>query len=301
VRGPSFGAGRHPETSKAVRLALIGSLATLSLAGLAAPAGAASIDFRHIAARVTIVPQARSDVQVVIVKTSARMPLKVYQGMAGETVVQNASWTSWFWNPGPSCDRIDGQLIPRIFGAGAVSFDDLPQIVVYTPLDAKVMATGALFGAVGRADSLELMSAGCGDWTVANIKNALVVDSAGWNEVRSGRAGKMTVRIGGAASIHSQGVADGLQINVAGSGSVKVAEASGPVSVNIAGGGDIDIRGGHATTLSTHIAGSGDIKYEGVADTLDAHIAGSGEIDVAKVTGQVSKSIAGSGSIDVGR
>lgn len=284
-----------------MRLALTGTLAALSLAGLTAPASAASIDFRHIAARVTIVPQARDDVQVVILKTSPRMPLKIYQGMGGATVVGNAGWTSWFWNPGPSCDRIDGQLIPRLFGAGAVGFDDLPQIVVYTPMDAKVRASGAVYGVVGHADSLELMSAGCGDWTIANIKNALSVDLAGWNAVRAGHAGKLTVRIGGAASISSQGAADGLAIAIGGSGSVKVAEASGPVSVRIAGGGDIDIRGGHATTLGAHIAGSGDVKYGGVADTLDARIAGSGEIDVAKVTGPVSKSIAGSGSIDVGR
>lgn len=283
-----------------MRLALTGAIVAAALAGAAAPAEAASIDLRRVTARVTIVPQARPDVQVVMLKTNPRIPLRVYRSLGGDMVVADANWMDWlFWNLGTSCARSDGHLTPSRLGA-PIPYEDLPQIVVYTPMDARVQASGAIEGVVGHADSLTLMSGGCGQWTLADVKNDLNVDSAGWNEIRGGQAGRMFVRIAGSASIDERGAARGLEVDIAGSGAVRIGAASGPVSVHIAGGGDVDIAGGHATSLATHIAGSGDIRYEGVADEMDAGIAGSGQISVAKVTGPVHKTVTGSGAIDVG-
>jgi hypothetical protein len=275
-------------------------LAAICLAG-ASVAGAQTIAFKNIAARVVIIPEARSDVQVLFLKTNPRVPLRVVKLFNDTTQVQPADWTGWFWGPHMSCNDRDDQPTAHVPGLGEIAYDDLPQITVRVPMDAKVVAGGAIYGSAGRAQNLTLVIAGCGDWTVANVQDRLWVEFAGAGKLHTGSAGNMTLRIAGAATVTTTDVQNGLTLNVAGVGNVRVHNVSGPLDVHLAGGGDVRIDNGRATTMAVHIAGSGNVDYGGVADSLNANIAGSGEIRAAKVLGAVNKFIAGSGSVDVGQ
>ena len=279
---------------------LSGVLAAVLLAG-AGSAAAASVEFKNIDARVVIIPEQRADVQVIFLKRNPRMPMRVEKEFDGNTLVESGDWWESIFGPHADCNGIsDGSsaFVPRL---GAVAYDDLPQITVRTPMDATVIAGGAIYGSAGRAHSLHLTVAGCGEWTVANVEDDLSAVYAGSGRLHTGSAGRMSLKIMGASTATTTSVQNGLDINIAGVGDVRVGQASGPIGVRMAGGGNVRVDGGHATGLDVHIAGSGDVDYGGVADSLDANIAGSGFVTAAKVTGQVTKFIAGSGSVEVGQ
>ena len=275
-------------------------LAAVFLGG-AVPAGAQTVSFKNIAARVVIIPEPRSDVQVLFLKTNPRLPLKVVNLFNDTTQVQPANWGGLFWGPHADCGNEGDSPSVRAPGVGVIDYDDLPQITVRVPMNAKVIAGGAIYGSAGRSQNLRLVIAGCGAWTLANVENQLWVEFAGSGRLHTGSAGTMMLHIAGAATTTTTEVRNGLTINVAGVGNVRVGDVSGPLGVHLAGGGDVRIAGGRATTMAVHIAGSGMVDYGGVADSLDANIAGSGDIHAAKVIGAVNKFIAGSGTVDVGQ
>jgi hypothetical protein len=267
----------------------------------AGSAAAQTIEFRNVAARVVIIPEAQSDIQVIFLKTDPRQPLKVVKGMGDTTVVERTDWFGWFWGPHPNCNSSGGDpdtYVPKI---GEVAYADLPQITVRVPMDASVNAGGATYGSVGRSHSLHLRVAGCGEWTVANVQDDLTVVFAGAGRLHTGSVGNLRLNIAGAATTTTTAVQNGLMLEIAGVGNVHVGQASGDVGIHLAGGGNVRIDGGQATNLDIHIAGSGDVDYGGTAGSLSANIAGSGDIRAAKVTGAVNKFIAGSGSVEIGQ
>ncbi|HXQ10940.1 MAG TPA: DUF2807 domain-containing protein [Caulobacteraceae bacterium] len=277
-------------------LALVAGFAALGWAGLAS---AQSIEFRNVSARVVIIPEQRSDVQVIVLKTNPRLPLRISKSFGDRTIVNGGDWFGLFWGAHADCSGGDAPWtdVPSV---GRVAYADLPQITVRVPEDAVVEAGGAIYGSVGRSQSLHLRIAGCGAWTVANVAGGLDVVAAGSGRLHTGSAGRMSLSIAGASDATTTEVQDGLEVSIAGAGDVHVGQASGPVEVNMAGGGSVRIDGGRATSVGVNIMGSGDVDYGGVADTLQANIAGSGDIHAAKVLGAVSRSIAGAGSVEVG-
>ena len=275
-------------------------LLAVILLGCAGAAGAQTISFKDVTARVVIIPEQRSNVQVIFLKTNPRLPMKIVKLFGDTTQVQPANWTGWFWGPRAVCDSRDEHPDVTVPGVGDIDYDDLPQIAVRVPMDARVDAGGAIYGSVGRSRSLHLNIGGCGDWTLANVQNELKVQYAGSGRLHTGSAGKMTLQIAGAATVTTTEVENGLAVNIAGVGNVRMRKVSGPLGVHLAGGGDVHIDDGRATTMAVHIAGSGNVDYGGTADSLDANIAGSGDIRAARVIGAVNKFIAGSGSVDVG-
>lgn len=286
--------------------ALIGSgfglAATLFGATLfgAGEADAASVEIKDAVAKVTIIPEARSDVAVSIVRDDPHHPLKVSAWPDGRTVIQGGYFGGFFGGV-TECSARGGRSLVRVFGSGTLNPENMATIVVRTPLDAKVSAGGAVYGEVGRADSLDLRVTGCGDWVVANVRGRLAIGDSGSGDVRTGMSGQLKVSATGSGDIYARSVANGLEANIAGSSDIHIAEASGPLKVRITGSGDLGIGGGHASDMDVFIAGSGDVTFKGVADSLSAFVAGSGDINIAKVTGPVKKSVAGSGDVNIGR
>lgn len=283
-----------------------GLLAGAALAfALAGTAGAATVELRNLAARVTIVPEARSDIQVTVVRTNPRLPVRVREQRLGErAVVEGDVGPNWLrlWLGGrvASCPEDGERPSVKVLGAGSVAYDDLPQIVVRTPPQARIRSRGVVLGAIGRSQAVDLAVAGCDRWTIANVRDDLKVRYAGEGRVRAGSAGRLMLKIVGSGEVSANQIARGLGVEIAGSGDVTVAQASGPVKVEIAGDGSVRVGGGHAAAVVAKIAGSGDVDYGGTADSLQASIAGSGDVHAARVTGRVAKSIAGSGRVSVG-
>jgi hypothetical protein len=278
--------------------------ATLLGAALCATgASAASVDIKNAVARVTVIPEQRSDVQVTVVKDDPHRPLKVSAWPDGRTVVEGGYFGGGlFGGMGvTSCNSNGGRPYVRVFGSQTLTYDNMAQIVVRVPLDAHVAAGGAVFGEVGRSDSLDLHIAGCGDWVVANVKGRLSLSDTGSGDVHTGTAGEIKISTAGSGDVYTHAISNGVEANISGSSDIKIEQASGPMKVRISGSGDLGIGGGHASDLDVFIAGSGNVTYKGVADTVSAFVAGSGDVNVARVTGAVKKSIAGSGDVNIGR
>ena len=270
-----------------------GGLAALLCAAGAASA-APSVEIKDAAATVTVIPENRSDIEVTMAQTNRSLPLTITRD--GDVV------------------RIDGglRLQPKIchgalgvqrvsvIGLGDFSRASLPVVVVRTPMDARVAAGGAVFGAVSRSGSLTLSNSGCGDWTAANVAGPLVVHVAGSGDLHAGEAASADVAISGSANVLTRDVRGGVRARISGSGDLGVAAVVGPLDARVVGSGDVTVHGGEVTAMTVAIAGSGDVRFDGVAQSLNASITGSGDVTVRKVLGSVSRRVAGSGDIRVG-
>ena len=165
-----------------MRAFLIVGVASAALLGATA-AQAASVQIKDAAARVVVIPEDRTDVKVEFLTTNPGLPLTV-RTEGGKTIVDGDLGSMAIKN----CRTINGATTVSVNGK-SYSWDNLPQIVVHVPMDAEVAAGGAVFGSVGRTNSLELSNAGCGDWTVANVEGAMRISQAGSGDTRTGSAG----------------------------------------------------------------------------------------------------------------
>ncbi len=274
-------------------IALLGGAAVWPSAAAAQPPPA--VEIKDAVAQVTVIPEDRGDIRVEVLRQNPRLPLKVKVGRA-RTVVDGGI--------GPqrvrSCSSAGPEAGVRLAGAGEVAFKDLPQIVIRAPRDVDVTAGGAVFGAVGRARSLTLGAAGCGDWTVGNVERRLRLSLAGSANARTGTAGEAKLRVTGSGDISTADVRGRVDVDVAGSGEVRVRSVAGPLHVHVAGSGDVAVLGGQASAMTATVAGSGAIVFGGVAENLDARIAGAGDVRVRQVRGRVKKSVMGSGAVRIG-
>jgi len=261
----------------------------------AGAAQAASIEIKDAVARVTVVPEDRSDVRVEIVRANPQLPLQV-RSMGGRTVVD-----------GDLDRRINGcrgegeNIRVRVRGVGEFGWNDLPQVVIRTPRNVDLDAEGAVFGSIGRSASLELGNAGCGDWTIANVDGRMHISEAGSGNARTGSAGSAKLRVAGSGNITTAAIRGPVDVSIAGSGDVRVASVSGPLEIQVAGSGDVHVGGGHANAMEVLVAGSGDVEFAGVADRLKARVMGSGDVRAREVRGEVVKTVMGSGDVVVGR
>jgi hypothetical protein len=271
----------------------ISAVTALALAAAGA-ATAANLEIRNAAVRVTVIPEARSDIGVSVVKANPHMRLRMMR--VGERVVIDGG----LGFRSPNCTHDLGRRGVRVWGMGFVPYDDLPHVVVRTPLDSKVSAGGAVYGVIDRASSLEISNGGCGDWSVANVAGPLTIRMAGSGDLRAGDAGTVHVRIAGSSDVFLRTVHDGLDSASSGSGNLHAETVTGPLHVRIAGSGDVTVPAGQVTDMGVAVAGSGDIRFGGAAQNLDATIVGSGDVSVGRVTGRVSKRVAGSGSVTIG-
>lgn len=285
---------------------------TLGVAALAVMAGGAAeaatvIEIKDAAARVTVVPENRSDVQVRMITTNRALPLEVRE--RGDRVVldgnlrrriRNCSGMNRGLHFGDRDERGGSAVNVEVRDVGRVNWENLPQIVVRTPMDAKVEVSGAVFGTIGRANSVSLDNAGCGDWTIANTRGKLDVDVAGSGDTRAGAAGSFHVSIAGSGDATAAAVSGPMRVDIAGSGDVRAGSINGRLDVNIAGSGDVKVGAGRASDVDVDIAGSGDVDFNGPTQNLSVNVMGSGDVKVARVTGQISRNIMGSGSVYVG-
>jgi len=267
--------------------------AGLLTSGAACAAPEVQID--HAVVRVIVSPEPRTDIKVDIVRTNPRLPLRVWTFL-GQTHVEGG----FAANHVRDCRGPASQPSVYVEGVGPVGADAMPQIVIHTPMDARVHAGGAVFGQVGRSASLDLSNAGCGAWQVGNVRGKLKISVAGSGEVRAGQAGEAELMAAGSGAILTREVAGPVAAMNVGSGDIEVASVRGPLNARIAGAGHVRVAAGHASVMQASIAGSGDIALAGVADSLKASVVGSGDVRVGRVTGQVTKAIVGSGEVRIG-
>lgn len=274
------------------------TLAVLAIASTAAGAAAAapSLKIKDAVVRVVIIPENRPDVKVEFLTTNAALPLTVRQD--GDQVVVDGDLKM---NRINGCNSRNGKVSVRVRGVGEVAYDNFPQVAIRMPMNVKVQAGGAVFGDIGRSDSVELGNAGCGDWTIANTKGKLEVAQAGSGGAKAGTSSQAEFSIAGSGDVSAQAVTGDLETNIAGSGDIWVASVNGKFEANIAGSGNITVAGGRSRAVDVSVMGSGDVTFNGEAADVDVSVMGSGDVKVARATGPVKKHVGGSGDVIIGQ
>lgn len=261
----------------------LGALAATTF--LASTAQAQEVEIENAVARVVVIPEDRTDIQVTVDQGSAGLPpievrrrgndVRIDGGLRRR--IQNCRSGGYVADP----TQMPQGVSVTVRDHGTVEMADAPLIIIRTPMRARIDAGGAVWGAIGRSDSVELGAGGCGDWSVANTR------------------GDLSIAIGGSGDVRA-GTAEALEVAVGGSGDVTVASINGPADVAIGGSGEVQINSGRASAFEVAIGGSGTVVFNGEVGDLDVAIAGSGDVRVARVTGQVQRTIVGSGDIRIG-
>jgi hypothetical protein len=271
---------------------LLAASAAVALAACAA--SAASVEVKDAVARITVIPENRTDVKIDVIQANSRLPLEV-RTFAGRTIVDGRLGRRI-----RDCRGSGENVTVHVRGVGEVPWREMPQVVIHTPRDVDLDAGGAVWGSVGRSASLKLGNAGCGDWTVGNVEGNMRVSQAGSGNTRAGSAAQAKIRVAGSGDTALGDIRGGLDVDIAGSGDVTAASVAGPFGVHVAGSGDVKVASGHATTMNVAVAGSGNVDFGGTADSLRARIAGSGDVRAREVKGPVSKTVMGSGGVTIG-
>lgn len=269
-------------------------------AALAALAGGAAqaqvLEIHHAAVRITVIPEARSDVAVQQVRGSAEAPIAITRRGADAVV------TGDLRKKVRGCDNDDDRPSIQLSGFRRLHQDEMAELIVRTPMDAKIsIAGGAAVGAIGRTNSLELTKSGCTDLTVANVAGLFRMRESGAGDLKVGTVGSGEVTVAGASDIEMAGALRGLDLKVSGAADVTVRHVSGPLSARLSGVGDIDVQDGEVDAMTATISGLGEIDFGGRAKTLDATVSGLGEISAREVTGRVTRHVSGGGSVKVAR
>lgn len=288
------------------------SVAAACFVGVAATSGPASaqaptpgLRIEHAAARVLVIPEARSNVSITVQGGDARLPVLRVRTEGGVVVVEGGldrridgcGGYGIVFKTGPHRDQT---MRVGVRGIGPLTLDRLPVITARVPMDASVTAGDAVWGEVGPSNSLKLGNKGCGDWTVGDVRGPLSVALSGSGDARGGNAGSVQIAVSGSGDVTLRDVG-ALTASVVGSGGIKVGRANGPVSARISGSGGINVDEGRAPNVAASVVGSGDFRFGGEAGAVAARVAGSGDIRVAHASGPVSRSVVGSGDVIVGR
>ncbi|MBC6980614.1 GIN domain-containing protein [Caulobacter sp. 17J80-11] len=291
-----------------MKVQLFIAAAAAALCAASAASAAPEVEIENAVARVVVIPEARSDIAVDVRQGRADLPqLTVSQRGGGKVEIDgDLDRRIQGCNYHGGASTLDAAVNPpenlviNVRGLPPVKLADAPLITLRVPMDVNIDAGGAVFGSIGRSDSLELGAAGCGDWTVANSKGEMKISVAGSGDVAAGTSASLQASIAGSGDVRT-GATQALRASIAGSGDVRVARVDGPIDASIAGSGDVSVDAGRASRLKASIAGSGDVRFGGTADTLNASVIGSGDVRVGAVTGSISKSVMGSGDVVVGR
>jgi len=270
---------------------LAAAAATVVAAG---GAEAATIELRDAVARVTVVPQDRSDIKVEIVRDHPKLPMSVT--VSGDRTILDGRLGRQIRD----CHGMGESARINVRDVGRIGYDEMPEVVIYTPKAVKVEANGAVIGAVGRSASLELRNSGCSNWTLADVAGEAEIGQSGAGNVKMGAAGSLDVRLSGAGSLRAVAVRDGMDADLSGAGGVTIGSFAGPLDAKVSGVGQVRISDGHASRVKASVSGIGGVDFGGTADELQASISGLGSIRVRAVTGPISKSVSGAGRIKVG-
>src|SRR3954466_10992025 len=109
-----------------MRIPMILAAATATAALCAGAAQAASVEVKDAVARVTVIPENRSDIKVEFISSNPRLPLEV-RSFAGRTIVDG------HLRHIRDCRGSAENVSVEIRDGGRFGWKDLPQVVIRTP------------------------------------------------------------------------------------------------------------------------------------------------------------------------
>ena len=261
------------------------SLNTLILAAIAvaAPslAQAASVELKNLYATVEVIPEDRVDIAIDMHAKNGGRRLPTVTRSGDHVVVDGGI----HWMTGCKSDWDIGR--------------QAVQITLHTPHDVHLSTNGSVSGAVRPAKDLDLVTAGCGKWSIGDVSGAFSIHQSGVANIQAGATGSANLELSGVTHLDMAATRN-LTVEMSGAGRVKLRSVSGPVKANLSGVGSVDIASGRADHVSAEVSGMGGFALHGSAQALDAEVSGIGNVRVDHVDGPIHKSVSGIGHINVG-
>ena len=116
--------------------ATVNGLAALT----AGAASAASVEVKDAVARVTVIPENRTDVKVEFIATNPKLPLKL-RTFGGRTIVDGDLDRKI-----RNCRGSGERASVDVRDVGSIAYAEMPQVVIHTPRDVRIETGGAVFG-----------------------------------------------------------------------------------------------------------------------------------------------------------
>lgn len=290
-----------------------GTAELVELAAAQVPAQAyqaGSIRLRHVAARVVVTTEDRTDVSIEI-DNPGGAPTPEISLSEGRLTVD-----------GRLRGRIDNctDTGADLRGYGFVSHDQMPLITIRAPRDLDLSFTGAGTAEIGATNDLNLDVNGCARANAGDVANEANIDLNGSGRVVVAGAQDALIDLNGSGSVRVEAARASADAEVNGSGSVTIANLVGSLSLENRGSGSMEVLAGAVTEariellgsgqmtlnaptqrLNVSIFGSGDVDAPVAVGDLEAEIFGSGDVRVLSVSGSVRQEARGSGSVRIGR
>lgn len=180
----------------------------------------------------------------------------------------------------------------------ALSFDDLPVLIITTPNPANVELDESIVRAqLGATQSLDLVMSHCSTLEAGDVSSDARLAIRGSGHVSVGEiGGALTAALSGSGHLSAQDVGDSVDLAVSGSGDVKLGDVGGDMEVGISGSGEVDA--GHVARLEASVSGSGNVEIGNAPGGVQYAASGSGDLSVG-ATSDVSVSISGSSNMEV--
>lgn len=294
-----------------MRAWLIGVAAAAAWTGAAA---AQEVQMEGVVARVVVIPEARSNLEVNVQPGPAGLP-PVRVRREGQRIVLEGGLDV------NHCNTNNGVTTVRTRDGRRLQLQSAPLVTIRAPRSLTISTRrGAIQGQVGPMQDLSLSSGGCSNWRLGDVSGQLQLTQSGGARTVAGQARSARLRASGGGSIEvgpvgaldagaSGGgrlqigpVAGPLTADASGGGVIRVSSVSGPVSAEASGGGGVGIAGGRSGMLQASASGGGWVDHDGAAGGLSARASGGGRVEVATLNGPVrERSQSGGGRVIVGR
>ena len=271
---------------------VLGTGAAALAVAMAGQVAAAELVFDDVVARVVVIPEARSDIQVEVAPGRNGAPT-VRVSRSGDTVTVSSGSRVRQCN----FDGENGSWIV-LKGGPRVDMEDAASVTVRAPRDVRIAGHGAIQGSIGRSQTLTIEQSGCANWTAGDVAGALTADMSTGASLRAGSTptANLTATAGGSVRVVR---ADRLEASATAGGVVKAMTAPGMVTATATGGGVVSIDGGSTRSLAGTATGGAHIRHKGRVGDLDVNAQGGAVIRIAHAARVLSSSAHGGSSVVV--
>ena len=133
-----------------LQMMLVAATATLC----AGAAQAATVEIKDAVARVTVIPENRTDIKIEVTRPNSQLPMTVRS--FGDKTILDGDLDRRIRN----CHtRGEGSWV-EVRGVGKADWADMPQVVIRAPRSVVLHSNGAAYGSIGRSANLEIHNSG---------------------------------------------------------------------------------------------------------------------------------------------
>jgi hypothetical protein len=274
-----------------MRIVLATAAAALA-AAMAGEAAAAELVLDQAVARVVVIPEARSDIQVEVAQgRNGAPPVRVSR--SGDSVTVSGGSRVRMCN----FDTEDGGWIMLSKSGPRVDMEDFASVTVRAPRDVRISGGGgAILGSIGRSQTLTMEQSGCAHWTAGDVAGPLQAEMSTGANLRAGTVptARLNATSGGAVRVVR---ADRLDATATAGGVIKANAAPGVVVATATGGGVVTIDGGSTRSLTGTATGGAHIRHKGRVGELEASASGGAVIKVEHAGRVLSRYAHGGSSV----